>query len=300
MQARQHKTSSKLTSGAQSTRSTEEVVQATAEPAGTGNDNGIADTVAGSAKTDTPREPVLQPDAARIDFGAAALANDGEAADAQPAVPMAGDPWSPVITRPDGTRYEAKTEAEALKPSEPPLEKAADEQTASTLLADPGIPDTHKSVAPVLAAHPDRDLILCLAGCGGGTSIVEIRRRPLKVAASTAQFVPASGGGKPQTGDIICLAGCVGRVGEVVYRDVRLSWIDNEGSSIVKAALRAIADRVIAREGLDIEDFPRNFMTANASAYLTGEQSEPYESFGFASPRIAAWMREQALAENVR
>jgi len=234
-----------------------------------------------------------------IDFGAGALAESGPSAKEQPAAPMAGDPWSPVITRPDGSKYAPEPEDD--RPSEPPAAKVEDEQTASALLADPGIPDSHKSVAPILAAHPDRDLILCLAGCGSGTSIVEIRRRPLIVAASTGELVPTSAGGaKPQTGDIVCIAGCVGRPGEVVYRDIRLSWITDEGKSMVKAALRAIADRVVAREGLDIEDFPRNFMSADARLHLSGEGEIPHDPLGFAAPRIAAWMTEQSVAANAR
>lgn len=77
-------------------------------------------------------------------------------------------------------------------------------------------------VRAILAAHPNQDVVLCLAGCRGKTlEIVQILPRP--VTRRTSEFVPSSsdarGAGRAdENNDVICVAGCIGRPGEIVQR----------------------------------------------------------------------------------
>ncbi len=122
-----------------------------------------------------------------------------------------------------------------------------------------------RRVGVILAAHPDRDVLICLAGCGGGgPKLVAVRNRPAAVVAAAIpaqrELKPASatmvapGGAaisehaQPPVGDVICIAGCVGAPGEVVQQAVRLTWIGQGASEDLKSALRGLADRVMARE----------------------------------------------------
>jgi hypothetical protein len=161
--------------------------------------------------------------------------------------------------------------------------------------ADEGVADTDKRIAPVLALHSEHDVVLCLAGCGGpGISIVEIRRKPQVLAASFSEMVPHSSGRKlPISGDVVCLAGCTGSPGQVVFRNVRLSWINDEGSETIKTALRAIAGRLIAAEGLALEPRRVDWMPAGARSHLVEHPPviEPHEKLAFAGPKVAGWLR---------
>jgi hypothetical protein len=161
--------------------------------------------------------------------------------------------------------------------------------------ADEGVADTDTRIAPVLALYPEHDVVLCLAGCGGpGISIVEIRRKPQVLAASFPEMVPSSSGRQlPISGDVVCLAGCTGHPGQVVFRNARLSWINDEGGETIKSALRAIASRLIAAEGLTLELRRVDWMSAGARSHLVEQPPviEQNDKLAFAGPQVAAWMR---------
>lgn len=128
----------------------------------------------------------------------------------------------------------------------------------------PGGERDHR-VGVILAAHPDRDVLICLAGCGGGgPKLVAVRNRPAVVVAaavpaqrelkpaSTTMVAPGSATiseqAQPAVGDVICIAGCAGAPGEVVQQGVRLTWIGQGASEDLKSALRGLANRLMARE----------------------------------------------------
>lgn len=159
---------------------------------------------------------------------------------------------------------------------------------------DKGVPASHPSVQPVLAQHPDRDLILCLAGCGGSIKVVSLRPHLAGVvAASLGESVPTSAkagqakGPQPaskamspgESFDVICVAGCNGAPGEIVGRNVRLSWINEQGSEALKAALRRIAERIGRGEPTPEEPALRSFMTDRARAALIEASTSRLETF---------------------
>lgn len=128
----------------------------------------------------------------------------------------------------------------------------------------PGGERDHR-VGVIIAAHPDRDVLICLAGCGGGgPKLVAVRNRPAAIVAAaipaqrelkpvSATMVAPGGAAisehaQPPVGDVICIAGCIGAPGEVVQQAVRLTWIGQGASEDLKSALRGLADRVMARE----------------------------------------------------
>ncbi|MGQ0671398.1 MAG: hypothetical protein ACT4N2_00760 [Hyphomicrobium sp.] len=263
-----------------------------------------------------------------LDFGAEAMGASAEApldgaqspkrdVTSVPALPAgsssekqavaAVDPWSPVVTAaaPDVSLGQPvlPTPAPATVPSVAIADRPTVSAMPQTAWTSDGISDAHASVAPLLAAHPDRDLILCLAGCGGRASIVAIRLRPSLVEADGGEMVPtasAEASALPRAGDIVCVAGCVGKPGEVVFRNVRLSWISDEGSNLIRTALRVIADRLIAAEGLDADTLPPSMMTETARLHLVGPSAGTLSRFGFTGPRVGAWVRRLPVIAEAR
>jgi len=93
-----------------------------------------------------------------------------------------------------------------------------------------GMPRSNPRVQQLLSAHPDQFVVLCVAGCNGPTSkIVQLLPRP--VNARTAEFQPSAAGpeGKrngssamSESEDVVCVAGCPGKRGQVLQRDLDL------------------------------------------------------------------------------
>lgn len=145
-------------------------------------------------------------------------------------------------------------------------------------------------VAAILAAHPDRDVLICLAGCGGGPKLVAIRNRPtdgVNAAAGAGQLQPTAAqllaqpavaaarlSSEPQIGDVICLAGCLGAPGEVVQKAIRLTWVGQGANEELKSALRAIGDRLLAGETIAVPEAPagREWISEQARAHLVSPQ----------------------------
>ena len=93
-----------------------------------------------------------------------------------------------------------------------------------------GMPATNPRVQSILAAHPNDFVTICVAGCDGKSKVVQILPRPL--AGRTGEYVQSSAKdsygppqpGKPprqmsdQNNDVICLAGCMGKPGQILQR----------------------------------------------------------------------------------
>ena len=100
-----------------------------------------------------------------------------------------------------------------------------------------GMPSSNPRVHSILAGHPSQFVVICVAGCAGKPTIVQILPRP--VTGRTSEYLPSAGttdkpvygpavpgksAGKVSTGDnaVVCLAGCDGRPGQIVQRVVDL------------------------------------------------------------------------------
>lgn len=94
-----------------------------------------------------------------------------------------------------------------------------------------GMRATDPRVRSILAAHPNQYVVICVAGCGGKAKVVQILPRP--VVGRSARHVPSNARtgrevyGPPRPGatsvrgagnDIVCVAGCIGRPGQIVQR----------------------------------------------------------------------------------
>jgi len=96
-----------------------------------------------------------------------------------------------------------------------------------------GMPSSNPRVRSILAAHPGQYVVICVAGCNGKPHAVQILPRPVTERAggylpSMAKMGreaygpprPAALTGKSavQANDVVCVAGCIGRPGQVVQR----------------------------------------------------------------------------------
>jgi hypothetical protein len=96
-----------------------------------------------------------------------------------------------------------------------------------------GMSSSNPRVKSILAAHPGQYVVVCVAGCNGKPHAVQVLPRP--VTARVGEFLPSAAKiGKETYGpprpagfadktagtenDVLCLAGCSGRPGQVVDR----------------------------------------------------------------------------------
>lgn len=106
-----------------------------------------------------------------------------------------------------------------------------DGQDAPNLDGGKGMKASNPRVKPLLEAYPDKFVVLCVAGCSGPKAKV-VQLLPKPVRARSAAYVPSAGTpdvksarGRYSAGegdDVICLAGCSGRPGQVVQRNLDL------------------------------------------------------------------------------
>ena len=87
-----------------------------------------------------------------------------------------------------------------------------------------GMPASNPRVRSLLATYPGEFVTICVAGCAGKPSIVQVLPRP--VERRSAEMVPTAGGRGPSghaaegfyTNDVTCMAGCGGPSGKVLQR----------------------------------------------------------------------------------
>jgi len=97
-----------------------------------------------------------------------------------------------------------------------------------------GMASSNPRVKSILAAHPNQNVVVCVAGCGSKPHAVQVL--PTMVNGRTGTFVPSAARignavyGPPKPGasarmtasvrdnDVVCIAGCIGRPGKIVQR----------------------------------------------------------------------------------
>ena len=101
-------------------------------------------------------------------------------------------------------------------------EEAFDEvpggSTDVVTIGQTGMPASNARVRPILAKHRNQFVVVCVAGCKGQANSVQVLPKPVR--KRTFQFVPAAffGGTATESNDVICLAGCDKKAGQVVQR----------------------------------------------------------------------------------
>ena len=123
------------------------------------------------------------------------------------------------------------------------------------------------AVQAVLASNPGQEMVICLAGCKAGhgsilwqrerTRFVEtidgggglgLLRGTIGRANAPGRTASAEPEVAPGTEAVVCIAGCTGPVGLVVWRGMRLAWIRDERKQDLMAALRRLGDRLAAED----------------------------------------------------
>ncbi len=89
--------------------------------------------------------------------------------------------------------------------------------------AGSGMPASNPRVKAMLAAHPNEFVTICVAGCAGKPSIVQVLPKP--VEARSAAMRTTAGDSRPNYGAygvdadaVTCVAGCSGQRGAAVQR----------------------------------------------------------------------------------
>lgn len=240
--------------------------------------------VAADAKPETAAKPTEAP-------GAGAAAPEASAANANanpPSAPAGASADKAAAAQPAGGKVDrgvAATSA-AVAASRAEAEKRDRAE-------DEGVDDDRDVVKPVLAKHPDSNLVICIAGCGPDPQIVQVlpkepeKRTESQVIPNSANAANAPAGApaadsKPATGEIRCIAGCNGKRGEVVFKRARISWIEPGESERVRHALREIAER----------------LSVELKVISTAEQSQTLTSWaGMSRQALAASTHGATLAD---
>lgn len=180
----------------------------------------------------------------------AGKAKEGAPAPAAAAAPAESKPAVGAESKPKDKASDAASSA-FWQPSKAALEA----ERASNAKRDGGegaeaIPDTADGIAPLLAQHPDSSVIICIAGCGAQPSIVQVVANAdvVNVGEQGEMEQNSTAASGPAAGAVVCIAGCQGKRGEVIFKSTRLSWLSDEQGKAMKHVIRAIADRLASNE----------------------------------------------------
>lgn len=162
-----------------------------------------------------------------------------------------------------------------------PSKAALEAERASNARRDGGegaeaIPDTADGVAPLLAQHPDSSVIICIAGCGAQPSIVQVVANAdvVNVGDQGEMEQNSTGAAAPAAGAVVCIAGCQGKRGEVIFKSTRLSWLSDEQGKAMKDVIRGIADRLASNErAASLSAEARSWMSTAAREALVGRHT---------------------------
>ena len=187
---------------------------------------------------------------------------------------------APADARP-AARAESKSNDAASSAFWQPSKAALEAERASNAKRDGGegveaIPDNADGIAPLLAQHPDSSVIICIAGCGAQPSIVQVvaNADTVNVGEQGEMEQNSTGAAGPAAGAVVCIAGCQGKRGEVIFKSTRLSWLSDEQGKAMKDVIRAIADRLASNEqAASLSAEARHWMSNAAREALVGRHT---------------------------
>ena len=197
-----------------------------------------------------------------------------------------------------------ETQDDAAQPRQAEPETRSTDQPPSTLANDAfdalasAVPKVDSpAIKAILAAHPGRDIILCLAGCRGAKHAIMWQRPSWPVgAALVAGLVSPSGAAgemaRPADDDaVVCIAGCDGPVGMVTFRGKRFAWIGGDGRADLASSLAEMGRRLAASLDEEAQAGPRAWVGGTARANLmsafTGDpvRTSPRAEVGLTRPK---------------
>ena len=133
----------------------------------------------------------------------------------------------------------------------------------------------------ILALHPDREIVLCLAGCRRSRHAILWQRQSAPAGSAVlagAGFTNAVApdAASPRGNDTVtCLAGCQGPVGVVVFRGRRFAWIGRDQGETLAGSLAQLGRRLAASLVDEVPTVSRAWLSGTAKAGLmsafTGE-----------------------------
>lgn len=102
--------------------------------------------------------------------------------------------------------------------AEEAFDEVPDGRTDVVTIGQTGMPPSNARVRPILVKHRNQFVVVCVAGCKGQDSLVQVLPKPVR--KRTGLFVPAAFFGETvaESNDVICLAGCDKKAGQVVQR----------------------------------------------------------------------------------
>ncbi len=182
--------------------------------------------------------------------------------------------------------------------------------TVDTLVLDEHRIDDSEAVKAVLAAHPGREMIICLAGCkfgqasilsnhpehlqtvdasGGLGMAVFLGDGDLSPTSAPAQIAAADP--DQQSNEAVCVAGCAGPLGVVVWRGMRLAWVREDRKEDLMSALRRIGDRLARQDASqahaqEAAALPRVWVGAAARESLSAAFGAPSPAARFAAVSV--------------
>lgn len=81
-----------------------------------------------------------------------------------------------------------------------------------------GMPASNARVRPILVKNRNQLVVVCVAGCKGQAKPVQVLPRPARKRSTGLIPAAFSGGTAAQSNDVICMAGCDKKAGQVVQR----------------------------------------------------------------------------------
>jgi hypothetical protein len=81
-----------------------------------------------------------------------------------------------------------------------------------------GMPASNFRVKPILVRNRGQMVVVCVAGCEGAAKPVQVLPRPARKRSTGLIPAAFSGGTAAESNDVICVAGCDKKAGQVVQR----------------------------------------------------------------------------------
>lgn len=177
------------------------------------------------------------------------------AADGEP--PAATGPGEVIVVPQQPEEPEAPAAAPQPAPAPKPTARPAGQAKPLAATGAPAKPTTTarneltKREQDVVDANPEHDLVICMAGCGSGPPRILFKRPKLGendsgnyIGLAAVKNTPGTGGTAQTEDEVICIAGCNGAAGTVIWRGMKVAWLGETSRDQLMAALREVHEQL--------------------------------------------------------